>query len=53
MNTVYLVVAIVFVLSVLAAVGYALFEMSPFARHADHYRDPVTHKRIGEAPRLD
>jgi hypothetical protein len=53
MNTVYLVVVLVFVAGVLATVGYALFEMSPFARHADHYRDPVTLKRIGESPRLD
>jgi len=53
MNTVYLVVVMIFVFSVLAVVAYALFEMSPFARHADHYRDPVTLKRIGESPRLD
>ena len=53
MNTVYLVVVMIFVFAVLAAAGYALFEMSPFARHPDHYRDPVTHKRIGQSPRLD
>ena len=53
MGTVYTIVVMVFVFGVLACVAYALFEMSPFARHADHYRDPVTHKRIGESPRLD
>jgi len=53
MDTVYLVIVIVFVVAVLGAVGYALFEMSPFARHADQYRDPVTHERIGQSPRLD
>jgi len=53
MNTTYLVIVIVFVVAVLAVVGYALFEMSPFARHVDHYRDPVTLRRVGEGPRLD
>jgi len=53
MDTVYLVIVLVFVAAVLASVGYALFKMSPFAHHADHYRDPVTLKRIGESPRLD
>jgi hypothetical protein len=31
------IVAIVFVLATLAIVGFALFELSPFARHADVY----------------
>jgi hypothetical protein len=53
MDTVYLVVVMIFVFAVLGAVAYALFEMSPFARHADHYRDPVTHRFIGQSPRLD
>jgi hypothetical protein len=53
MNTTYLVIAMIFVFAVLAVVGYALFEMSPFARHADQYRDPVTHRRVGQSPRLD
>ena len=34
----------------LAVVAYSLFEMSPFARHADLFRDPMTGKRIGESP---
>jgi hypothetical protein len=46
-------VVMVFVIGTLAAVGYALFEMSPWARHADQFRDPKTGKRIGEAPHLD
>jgi hypothetical protein len=53
MDTTYLVIVVIFVLAVLGAVGYALFEMSPFAHHADRYRDPVTHKRLGQSPRLD
>jgi len=43
----------VFVIGALAALGYALFEMSPWARHTDQYRDPETGKKLGEAPRLD
>jgi len=46
-------VVMLFVVAVLAVVGYALFELSPYARHADRYRDPTTGKRIGEPPRLD
>jgi hypothetical protein len=53
MDTTYLVIVVIFVVAVLSVVGYALFEMSPFARHADQYRDPVTHRRIGQSPRLD
>ncbi|MBV8080959.1 MAG: hypothetical protein JO186_11370 [Actinobacteria bacterium] len=53
MNTTYLVISLVFVVAVLGCVGYALFAMSPFARHADHYRDPETGRRIGRSPRLD
>ena len=53
MDTVYIVIVVVFVVAVLGAVAYALFEMSPFAKHADHYRDPETHKRVGQSPRLD
>jgi len=46
-------VVMVFVIGTLVAVGYALYEMSPWARHSDEYRDPKTGQRIGEAPRLD
>jgi hypothetical protein len=53
MNTLYLVIVMIFVFGVLATVGYALFEMSPFARHADHYRDPVTGRRRWESPHLE
>ena len=53
MNTLYTLIVVVFVISVLAVVAYALFEMSPFARHADRFRDPQTGKRLGESPRLD
>jgi hypothetical protein len=32
---------------------YAVVEMSPFGRHKDHYRDPVTGARRWEAPNLE
>jgi hypothetical protein len=53
MDTVFIVIALVFVVAVLALVAFALFELSPFGRHKDRYRDPVTHKRRYEAPNLE
>jgi hypothetical protein len=52
MNAVYTVIVVVFVLSVLATAAYTLYAMSPFARHADRFRDPQTGQRLGESPRL-
>jgi hypothetical protein len=52
MNTVFLVVACVFVIAVLALVGYSLYELTPLARHKDHYRDAGGKRRF-ESPRLD
>jgi hypothetical protein len=46
------VMGIVIVLVPAAAV-YALFEVSPFGRHKDHYRDPQTGKRRWDAPNLE
>jgi hypothetical protein len=43
----------VFVAGVLAVVAWALFEMSPFARHTDQLRDPRTGELTGASPRLD
>jgi hypothetical protein len=45
--------AFVFVVGTLGFVGWALFEMSPFARHKDDFRDPRTGKFRGSSPRLD
>jgi hypothetical protein len=45
--------AFVFVVGTLTFVGWALFEMSPFARHKDDFRDPRTGKFRGSSPRLD
>jgi hypothetical protein len=52
MNAAYTVIVVVFVLSVLVTAAYTLYAMSPFARHADRFRDPQTGKRLGESPRL-
>jgi hypothetical protein len=43
----------VFVFGTLAIVAWVLFEMSPFARHDDVFRDPRTGKFKGHSPRLD
>jgi hypothetical protein len=53
MTTVWILVVMAFVLGVLAVVAYSLFVMSPFARHADHYRDPQTGRRQWQSPHLD
>jgi hypothetical protein len=50
---VWTIVALGFVGAVVVVVGLALFEMSPFARHLDHYRDPRTGKRTAQAPNLE
>jgi hypothetical protein len=42
-----------FVLAVLCVVAYALFELSPFAHHADQFRDPRTGQRKWQSPYLD
>jgi len=49
----FTIVVLVFVIGVLALVGYALFEMSPWGRHKDHYRDPQTGQRRFESPNLE
>jgi ABC-type polysaccharide/polyol phosphate export permease len=53
MNVLFLLIVIVFVVAVLGVVGYALFELTPLARHVDRYRDPRTGKRRLESPHLD
>jgi hypothetical protein len=53
MGTIFTVVVFVFVLAVLAVVAYALFEGSPFARHADQFRDPRTGRQRGHSPHLE
>ena len=53
MHILILVIVAAFVLGVLAVVVFSLFELSPFARHSEHFRDPSTGKRQWESPRLD
>jgi hypothetical protein len=53
MNMVFLIIVLTFVISVLGMVGFVIFQISPFAHHNDHYRDPETGKRRFESPRLD
>jgi hypothetical protein len=52
MGTLFTVVVLSFVAAVLIVVGYALFEMSPFARHKDHYRDTAGRRRL-DPPNLE
>lgn len=40
------------VVLILIAVGFGLFEMSPFAHHADRYRG-AHGERLGGSPRID
>lgn len=44
------VIALVVVFAILAAVGFALFELSPFAHHRDVYHRPGERQ---QSPRLD
>ena len=53
MNVVILIIVFAFVISVVGWVGFTIFELSPFGRHSDRYRDPETRKRRFNSPRLD
>ncbi len=53
MTAIWIILAIAFVLGVLAFVAYGFFEVSPFAHHADQFRDPRTGRRTGESPHLE
>lgn len=50
MNILMTSLAIAFVVSVLLLVAYSLFELSPFAHHADSYHKRGQHQ---DSPRLD
>ena len=52
MEALITVIVFVFVIGVLALTAFAVFEITPFAKHKDRYRDSRTGKRI-ESPRLD
>ncbi len=53
MSTLWIIVVLAFVVSVLAVVAYALFEMSPFAHHVDRFRDTRSGRRLWETPHLE
>ena len=53
MGTLGTIMVFAVVLAGLVVGVWALFEMSPFAKHKDQFRDPVTGKRKGQSPRLD
>jgi hypothetical protein len=44
------VIVMVVVFGILAVVAYALFEVSPFAHHADRYHEPGQRQ---QSPHLD
>jgi hypothetical protein len=53
-GTIGMIMVAVFVIGVLGVVFYAVFELTPFASHSDHYRDPVTHeRRFADSPHLE
>ena len=53
MSTFFAVLMYLFVVVVLVFLAYPLFEATPFAHHADQFRDPRTGKRLRSSPRLD
>ena len=53
MSTFFTIVVFAVVLAGLMVGVWALFEMSPFAKHKDQFRDPRTGERRGSSPRLD
>ena len=52
MDTLFLFIVFAFVIAVLLLVAYSVFEVTPLARHKDHYRDESGHRRF-ESPWLD
>ena len=52
MTILWTTLVMIVVIGTLAVAAWCLFEMSPYARHSDVYRDP-TGKFIGKPPRLD
>lgn len=53
MGMFFTIVVLVFVAAVIVVIGFVLFEMSPFGRHEDHYRDSRTGERTAHAPNLE
>ena len=53
MEALFAVIVFAFVLLVLGFVVFAIFEMTPLARHSNSFRDPRTGKRRWQSPHLD
>lgn len=53
MDTLFVVIVIAFAVTVLAVVAFALFELTPFARSTNPFRDDRTGRRRWESPHLD
>jgi hypothetical protein len=53
MGTLFTIIVVAVVLAGLAVGVWALFEMSPHAKHDDRFRNPATGRRRGESPHLD
>jgi hypothetical protein len=53
MGTLFVVIVLAFVVVVLAVAAFGLFELTPFARDSDAFRDPRTGRRRWESPHLD
>jgi hypothetical protein len=53
MEILAIIAVFAFVFGTLSVVAYALYEVSPFAHHAESFRDARTGKRRWESPRLD
>jgi hypothetical protein len=53
MDMFFTIVALGFVVGVLLLLCHVVFELSPFARRADHYRDLRTGERRWPNPNLE
>ncbi len=53
MNTLFTVIVVAFVVTVLAVLAFAFFELTPFARSDNSFREPRTGRRRWESPHLD
>jgi hypothetical protein len=53
MGMLFTFIVLSFVVAVLLVVAFSLFELSPFGRHTDHYRNPITRKRRWDPPNLE
>ena len=53
MDALFAVIVLAFVLLVLALVAFAIFEVTPLARHSNSFRDPRTGNRRWDSPHLD